>query len=204
MNNYEDTLDDIGTEVALSPEQTRVTNMGRRICVLINICIVLSCLAAFIGCASVIWLILAQAGVVGTGSGAFSLNAYFQAVGMPLSVQTPLAVLIAIAVFALAYVVVVVSILASARRVLKQTVDTLTPFALNQGKRLRRLGWLSVVLTAAIAIWLVVAGAVSGTGVHASMFMACVETLVIALLFFFLAYIFDYGALLQQQADETL
>jgi hypothetical protein len=187
---------------ATAQAQQRFTHTGRKVCAVIDVCIALACTGMVVGLASALWLALAQSGIAAASWPA--LNAYLAASGLPLSAHTPGPLIVLIATLGVIYVAVVLAVLGNARAFLKQTLGTLTPFAHNQAVRLRWLAALCLALAVAMAGFFAVAFATGLSAVHLAVFMLPVENLVIAMLFYFLAYVCDYGALLQQLADETL
>ncbi|MDR1016802.1 MAG: DUF2975 domain-containing protein [Coriobacteriales bacterium] len=192
---------------APAPEQVRVRRFGVRLRRLVDFATVLTALAALFGLIVICYLIWGQLSGQ-SGSGAFSGIVHFLTLaGLPLGAETRLPILLITLVYELGYSLVILAILCSARRVLAQTVSSLTPFSHEQSHRLRRLAWLAVVLAGAILVWLLLSDdplVGSATSFHFAEFFAPAEDLVIALLFFFLAYVFDYGALLQEQSDQTV
>lgn len=187
-----------------SPEQERVLSVGHKLFIFLDICIGISFLCVIAGCAAVVCQIAAQSGATLAPMLQTAVNGYFQTIGLNLTHITSISFLILITIIALVYAGIVIVILCSARRILKQTLGALTPFEAGQARRLRRLGWMSVIMAVAVALWIVVSVGVGfSRSILWSLMIGPAEILVIALLFFFLAYVFDYDALLQQQADET-
>jgi hypothetical protein len=179
----------------------RISAMGKRLLLFINACVVLAALGLLCGVGCSAWLVGLISGVIDSNSSA----AFVQAVallGLPLSPQMSLPQIIAMAAFGILNAACIIFIFRKARGFISLTLREATPFRAEQAAQLRKLAYAATVMCVAGAGLLLALGA---TGLSAN--MAAVYPaigLALAVMFYYLAYIIEYGAALQTLADETL
>ena len=176
--------------------QTKINKSSRAISVVLKICGIAIIVGFCMELIALIWI-----GTTGSNDTIFKLGEL--TLHSPLDSQGAASQIIAECITAMTQQIFVWFMIFIAYRIFREISEELRPFELKHAARIRKIAILMLVSGVVVPSVQAASGRVfdlpSASGGEINMLY-----IFIGIIFFALSYMFSYGAMLQQQADETL